>query len=68
MVKNDCTAHVSMVSGCHMGTVYLACFLIAHQNIDRWKVVSVLTVLVDWTTDSLSSATVLLYQGNGIGV
>lgn len=68
MVKNDCTTHVSMVSGSHVGTVYLACFLIAHQNIDRWKVVSVLTVLVGWTTDSLSSEIVLLYQGNDIGV
>jgi len=68
MVKNDCTTHVRMVSGSHVGTVYLACFLIAHQNTDRWKVVSGLTVSVVWTTDSLSSEIVLLYQGNGIGV
>jgi len=57
-----------MVSGSHLGTVYLACFLIAHQNTDRWKVVSLLTALLGWTTDSLSSEFVLLYQGNGIGV
>ena len=62
------TTHVSIVSGCHVGTVYLACFWIAHQNIDRWKVVSVRTVLVGWTTDSLSSEIVLLYQENGVGV
>ena len=50
------------------GTVFLACFLIAHQNIDRWKVVSVLTVSVGWTTDTLSSEIVLLCQGNVIGI
>jgi hypothetical protein len=57
-----------MVSGSHVGMVFLACILIAHQNIDRWKLVSLLTVLLGWTTDSLSSEIVLLYQGNGIGV